>query len=143
MERLDIIEIDGMEFAVSDSEINRYLATYETIEQLVWAFKPSFLVEHIPHDPIDRKDLIDSIVKIQEQCEGANPILLAAIKDFKKFVDDAAAIDGVGHFLSPYDGEERDMADMEWEYGLTDLISVLEEENINTSNPEEIKFYRQ
>jgi hypothetical protein len=72
----------------------------EEIEEMVWAFTPSFLQAHTGVDA-------DAIKKIQEMCEGANEPLTAMIKDFDYFVKDAISCDGRGHFLAGYDHEEN------------------------------------
>ena len=72
----------------------------EDIEEMVWAFTPSFLQAHTGVTA-------DAIEKIQEMCEGANEPLKAMIKDFDWFVEDAVRCDGRGHFLASYDHEEN------------------------------------
>ena len=72
----------------------------EDIEEMVWAFTPSFLQAHTGVTA-------DAIEKIQEMCEGANEPLKAMIKDFDHFVEDAVSCDGRGHFLASYDHEEN------------------------------------
>ena len=67
-------------------------AVREEIEQLVWAFNPSFLSAHTRVSE-------EAIKKIQEMCESANEPLTAMIKDFDTFVEDAVSCDGRGHFL--------------------------------------------
>lgn len=74
----------------------------EEIEEMVWAFTPSFLQAHTGVDA-------DAIKKIQEMCEGANEPLTAMIKDFDWFVEDAVRCDGRGHFLAGYDHEENEV----------------------------------
>ena len=70
------------------------------IEEMVWAFTPSFLQAHTGVHA-------DSIAIIQKECEGANEPLKAMIKDFDWFVEDAVRCDGRGHFLASYDHEEN------------------------------------
>jgi len=72
----------------------------EEIEEMVWAFTPSFLQSHTGVTA-------DAIEKIQEMCEDANEPLKAMIKDFDHFVEDAIRCDGRGHFLASYDHEEN------------------------------------
>jgi hypothetical protein len=87
--------------AQSDFDSEHYLvytdeeadeAVRENIEEMVWAFNPSFLQAHTGVDA-------NAIAKIQEMCESANEPLTAMIKDFDHFVDDAVKCDGRGHFL--------------------------------------------
>jgi hypothetical protein len=75
-------------------------AVREEIEEMVWAFTPSFLQAHTGVNA-------DAIAKIQEMCESANDPLKAMIKDFDHFVNDAVKCDGRGHFLAGYDHEEN------------------------------------
>ena len=72
----------------------------EEIEEMVWAFTPSFLQAHTGVDA-------DAIAIIQKECEGANEPIKAMIKDFDWFVEDAVRCDGRGHFLASYDHEEN------------------------------------
>ena len=75
-------------------------AVREHIEEMVWAFTPSFLRTHTGLT-------IDVIAKLQEMCEDANEPLTLMIKDFDHFVDDAVSCDGRGHFLAQYEHEEN------------------------------------
>jgi hypothetical protein len=71
------------------------------IKQSVWAFVPSFLSFHTDID----EDIIKSV---QEHCESSNNMLLNSIKDIEKFINEAVASDGRGHFISCYDGYEHE-----------------------------------
>jgi hypothetical protein len=75
----------------TDEEADEAVRDY--IEEMVWAFTPSFLQAHTGVDA-------DAIAKIQEMCEGANEPLKAMIKDFDHFVDDAVSSDGRDNFSS-------------------------------------------
>ena len=77
-------------------------AVRENIEEMVWAFTPSFLRAHTGVT-------IEAIAKIQEMSEDANEPLTAMIKDFDYFVEDAVKCDGRGHFLAQYDHEENEI----------------------------------
>jgi len=91
--------IDDQDYLVlTDTEADK--AVREDIEEMVWAFTPSFLRAHTGVT-------IEAIAKIQEMSEDANEPLTAMIKDFDHFVDDAVACDGRGHFLAGYDHEEN------------------------------------
>jgi len=74
----------------TDEEADK--AVREEIEEMVWAFTPSFIQAHTGVDA-------DAIAKIQDMCEGANEPIKAMIKDFDAFVEDAVSSDGRGHFL--------------------------------------------
>mgnify|MGYP003132135936 FL=1 len=75
----------------------------EDIEQMVWAFTPSFLSAHTGY--VDE----DVFKWLQQKCEGANDAIMSMIKDFDAFVEDAVACDGRGHFLAGYDGIEHEV----------------------------------
>ena len=103
------VDLDEAESAIDDQD---YLvltdeeadeAVREEIEQLVWAFTPSFLSAHTGY--------IDEGVfrLLQEKCEDANDSIMSMIKDFDHFVEDAVACDGRGHFLAGYDHEENEV----------------------------------
>ena len=92
-------EIDMEDTLVlTDKEADEWVR--EEIEEMVWAFTPSFLQSHTGVTA-------DAIEKIQEMCEGANEPIKAMIKDFDHFVEDAVSCDGRGHFLASYDHEEN------------------------------------
>jgi len=59
------------------------------------------------HSGIDR----EVFEKLQDSCETANDAIFKLIKDFNKFVQEAIATDGRGHFLSGYDGNENEQGD--------------------------------
>jgi len=99
-ESYDIYCFGNQEYLVlTDDEADEKVAEY--IKDSVWAFNPSFLSSH--------SDIDEGVFKLlQDKCESANEAVLKLIKDFDKFVEDAVATDGRGHFLSSYDGEEND-----------------------------------
>jgi len=91
--------IDNDYLVYTDEEADE--AVREYIEETVWAFTPSFLQAHTGVS-------IDTIREMQEKLsEDANEAIIAMIKDFDDFVDDAIASDGRGHFLARYDSEEN------------------------------------
>lgn len=91
--------IDDQDYLVlTDEEADK--AVREEIEEMVWAFTPSFLSAHTNVSE-------EAIRKIQEMYEDANDALTELIKDFDWFVEDAVACDGRGHFLAGYDHEEN------------------------------------
>jgi len=89
---------DGDYLVLTDTEADE--AVREEIEEMVWAFTPSFLSAHT--------GVKESVFKLlQNECEGSNDAIMSMIKDFDHFVDDAVACDGRGHFLAGYDHEEH------------------------------------
>lgn len=108
-------EACGEEFYVLEDE-RAYALAFHLIEDELWAFTPDFIAEHLKHDiaycdhPVNLDDLRLAIRAVQERlCEGANAIIHALIDDLEKFVDDAIAADGRGHFISSYDGVEHEI----------------------------------
>tara|TARA_B100000282_G_scaffold290972_1_gene262617 strand:- start:525 stop:929 length:405 start_codon:yes stop_codon:yes gene_type:complete len=87
---------------LTDDEADDKVAEY--IKETVWAFNPDFLASH---SGIDR----EVFEKLQDSCETANDAIFKLIKDFNKFVQEAIATDGRGHFLSGYDGNENEQGD--------------------------------
>jgi len=96
----------------------------EEIEQMVWAFNPSFLSAHT-------RVTEEAIKKIQELYEGANDALAEMIKDFDEFVEDAVACDGRGHFLAGYDHEEHEAT----------YLSVTRDEGTYTYSTKSTTYY--
>ena len=77
----------------------------EDIKQSIWAFNSLFLSFHT--------DINEDIIKsVQEHCESSNDMLLNSIKDIEKFINEAIASDGRGHFISYYDGHEHEENDL-------------------------------
>ena len=96
----DTFDAEGNEYLVlTDEEADQRAEDY--IRDSVWAFLPGFIADHCPRG-------IDAgvISIIQTKCEDANDPILGMIEDFDEFVNDAISVDGRGHFLSTYDGEE-------------------------------------
>ena len=71
------------------------------IRETVWAFNSSFLVGYFPRG-LDCED-IDRLRG--DKCEDINSAFLALLDDFDTFAGDAISADGLGHFLSSYDGD--------------------------------------
>ena len=93
--------IDGEEWLIVSSADAIELA-HESIKELVWAFKASFLSSFTGID----KAVFEAL---SEKCEGGNEAILSLIEangGFSSFAEEAISCDGLGHFLSPYDGEE-------------------------------------
>jgi len=92
-------EIDGEDYLVlTDEEADE--AVREEIEEMVWAFTPSFLSSHTGVDE-------EVFVLLSDRCESNNDSFKRMIKDFDAFVEDAVSCDGRGHFLAQYDHEEH------------------------------------
>ena len=85
---------------LTDDEADKRVKEY--IKDSIWAFSPWFLASHTGLD--------EEIIKhLQDKCEGANDVLLNAVKDINDFVNDAIGYVGRGHFMSSYDGHEYEL----------------------------------
>ena len=84
-------------FVYTDEEADE--AVREDIEEMVWAFNPSFLSAHTGVDE-------EVFVALADRCEANNDAYKRMIKDFNAFVEDAVKCDGRGHFLAGYDHQE-------------------------------------
>ncbi len=88
------------------TEDEAHQAVRDAIVDSLWAFRPEFLASETGIDE-------DVFKALADKCEGANNAVLSLIKGtcgLDDFVNDAVSADGRGHFLSPYDGEEREFA---------------------------------
>lgn len=131
-------EIENFEFLVTESFYETSICVEEHAEETLWAFQPDFLASHMASE-VDAK----AIEKIQLMYEDVNPILKALIVDWDHFIQDAIAVDGAGHFLNPYDGEEWNYEDVleATELSQRELevqLKVFTEENISN-----LRFYQQ
>lgn len=97
---LKTYEIDGLEYALAVDYDAAEEACKEYIRESVWAFNANFLALHI--NALDADD-IDRLRG--DSCESCNEALLKLIDDFDAFANNAICTDGLGHFLSPYDGD--------------------------------------
>lgn len=89
----------------TDEEADEFVREY--IEDSLWAFMPAFLASTTGLD----QSVFDAFVKA-DLCEGANKAIASLIKStcgIDRFVEQAVSADGRGHFLSSYDGEEREV----------------------------------
>lgn len=85
----------------------------EDIERSLWAFQPSFILNHCStYERMtnwEYDSAKEALEKIQGHfCEGVNELIRAMIEDIDEFVDDAICEDGRGHFISMYDGRENE-----------------------------------
>jgi len=92
-------------YVMTDDEADE--AAAERIRESLWAFKTEFISGHTRKGLSDRAE--KALAKAQaELCEGANDLVESMIEDMDHFIKDAIRGDGRGHFLSTYDGEERE-----------------------------------
>lgn len=96
--------LGDMEFLVlTDNEADNMAKEY--IKETIWAFSSWFLSKHTNIDE-------EIIQHLQDKCEGANEPLLRSIIDIDAFIDEAIGLDGRGHFMSTYDGQETELNDL-------------------------------
>lgn len=111
-----VYSYDGQEYAVAETEDAIREAAEDAIRETLWALNAEFIANYIPN--IDKQG-IDAIRAMQEKlCESANPIVEALLGDsLEDAIDAAIDADGLGHFLSGYDGTIHDGVDIcpEWE----------------------------
>lgn len=101
------IETCGQTWEVAHEDTAVELAK-ERIEETLWAFNAEFIARHTATDL--PKELIEALRKMQsELCEDANEIIKSMIEDLDAFLDEAIETDGLGHFLSSYDGEYHEV----------------------------------
>ena len=103
---LPVFTIGGCEYAIASDENEANEACKEYIKETIWAFNADFLSNYI--SSLDAED-IDALR--QNKCESMNEALRKLIDDFDLLCDDAISADGLGHFLSPYDGECLEIGD--------------------------------
>lgn len=83
----------------------------------LWAFQASFLMDYIKLDKTlmpeyDRGDIEKALSEMQEKlCEGGQALIVALVGDPYTVVGDAVSLDGRGHFLAQYDGDEQSHGD--------------------------------
>jgi tRNA G37 N-methylase Trm5 len=88
---------------LTDDEADEKAEDY--ILDSAWAFNADFICRHAGL-PYKASEMISSYTA--QECEGANDVILAMIKDTDHFVQDAIDSDGRGHFISYYDGKEHE-----------------------------------
>ncbi|AID17751.1 hypothetical protein JBP901_gp038 [Bacillus phage JBP901] len=111
-------ELSHEEFVVLDNlTVDTYLL--ETQKENLFAYNVGHIMNHLKrevaldiirnHDYVSWGELRKSIVNTQEYlCEGANS-LIQALTDWKELILRGAKLDGNGHYISPYDGEEHEI----------------------------------
>lgn len=100
----NMFEVNGMDYLVLN-ESEKMESVTEYIQETVWAFNSSFLEEMTEIDA-------DVFKVLSEKCEDGNKAILSLIEKtcgLEEFVSEAVQVDGVGHFLSGYDGEELEL----------------------------------
>lgn len=101
-----LYEVQGEDYYSGDpEEINE--ATYEYIEETLWAFNSSFLSDYGVLDTMDYQDAEMVLQPLREQCENGNDAVKALVNwndNKEEITEDAIGADGIGSFLNGYDG---------------------------------------
>ena len=101
----NVVDAPGAEYLVLDDD-EADVACQESIEDSLWAFRPSFLSSMTSIDESVFEALAD-------KCEDANDAVRSIINGscgIDSFVESAIGADGRGHFLGHYDGEENEIS---------------------------------
>lgn len=101
---MTVIDAENGEYAVTTDYSDLENAAGEYIKDTVWAFNADFIIEHSKCLDYDKPSR-EIIACIQDKCENGNDAMTRLIDDMDEFIDDAISADGIGHFLSSYDGE--------------------------------------
>ena len=105
-DRYGTYDAPGGEYSVF-TEDEAEEAAADAIRDSVWAFAAWFIADHAPDGIYDNH--IDDIRG--RSCEGSNDAMVALIEagsGMERFISDAISVDGLGHFLAHYDGNEND-----------------------------------
>lgn len=115
----DIFEVEGQgEFLIVTEERAMDLAE-DYIRDSLWAFNPSFLANTLGMD----RRVFEEIVE-NGRCEDNNDTITRLVESeddgMMRVVNRAIRVDGLGHFLSSYDGEEIvvEVEDSPWYYAM-------------------------
>ena len=92
---------------LTDAEADE--AARDAVRDSLWACNASFLTSYIPALRTDRASKAWQKM-VGELCEDAGPLVEALLGDrLEECLDDAVGLDGRGHFLAGYDGEESEV----------------------------------
>lgn len=104
---------DGEEYFVfTDNEANE--AAAREIKNSLWAFNADFILvcTELAAGDCCYGDVVESLQTMQNKCcESCNEFIYALIEstcELDYFIEQAIIADGRGHFISQYDGEERE-----------------------------------
>jgi hypothetical protein len=100
---LPIVVIDSDEYAVAETEQQAFEACCESIEDTLCYFSPSFLAEQTEL-PVE---IFEALARTDFSDNEVYKDLIERVTTIENFVQEAIDCDGMGHFLSPYDLEER------------------------------------
>lgn len=103
---LRVVRIDGEEYAVADTDEEADTAAVLAAGSMLWAFRSSFIAGFLNLSDDQAKAIGFMQEKLCEDADAIIALLLGTRLD--EFLADAIGLDGRGHFLSGYDGEEID-----------------------------------
>lgn len=104
VEDSDYYDVCGNRYLVL-TEDERDVWVTEHIKESLWAFNSWFLAGETNMD----ETIFEAL---SEKCEDGNNAILSLIEKtcgLEAFIEAVVSIDGCGHFLSPYDGNEGDV----------------------------------
>lgn len=132
---LPVFEIDGCQYAVATSEEEADEAAGEYIKDSLWAFNPSFIIQHSKL-PWEAEEMVKFFQ--EKKCENANETIEALIEDMNVFIEDAISVDRRGHFLAPYDRNEISLDDIDFKF----WGQILGELGLGTKDKGNLLLYR-
>lgn len=102
--RKNLRERGGREYIVC-SEKSANIRCKRYIRESLWAFKTDFIAKHtkvrLPTKAVAALERVQGSL-----CESANELVFALLRGFHQFCEEAISLDGRGHFLAGYDGNE-------------------------------------
>lgn len=103
----DLFECDGADYLIFETYSEAENAASECIDELLWAFNSSFLADETGID----QEVFDAI-QANDRCESNNSAIRAIVEGtcgVDSLGESAISGDGIGHFLSSYDGDEIEL----------------------------------
>lgn len=102
---------EGLEYSVYTDEEADY-QTLDYIKDMLWAFNTDFLASYTGL----HKAVFEALAGGYENSNEAILALINNAGDIEEFVRECIDSDGRGNFLSPYDGEEIELANDYYAY---------------------------
>lgn len=105
------VDYQGEYLVLTDKEADE--KAQENILESLWAFNADFILKHTKNYKNmynhEKKAALDALKDAQAKSyESLNGLIFAMIEDINLFVENAIEVDGRGHFISWYDGEENE-----------------------------------
>jgi hypothetical protein len=97
-------QIESEEWMIlTDDQADKAAADY--IKGSLWAFNADFLASHAHHGVGEE---VFKAIQSNGQSEDNNEAIKQLISDLDNFIEEAIDTDGRGHFITSYDGQERE-----------------------------------